>query len=319
MKLPGLLKLRPYFREVIWGGRRLETSFNKPLPPDLRIGESFELSAIPDMESQVAEGPLEGRGIQSLVEEYTPDLLGEAVAGRYGDAFPLLIKLLDAQDDLSIQVHPDDAYVRANNLGQYGKIEAWYVLQSDDGRIAAGLKDGARVEDLEEAIEEGRAEETMAFYPSQPGEVVFVAPGTVHAICRGTIVYEVQQSSNITFRLYDYNRPGPDGKPRELHVDHGLAVTRPDIVAKPTVIDEVRQVTSEHFLLDRHAPYGPVEHPAIGSFSSLTVIAGAAALAAEGAACSLALGETCLIPAGRAYRVTPEGSATYLVSSVPTA
>ncbi len=136
MSLPSILKLTPYLREVLWGGRRLETEFGKPLPVGKRIGEAFELSTIPGMESVVDGGPLSGQPLSHLIHEFGHDLIGQGVVNRYGTDLPLLIKWLDAQDDLSIQVHPDDIYARQHDLGRFGKMEAWYVVRSDGGRIA---------------------------------------------------------------------------------------------------------------------------------------------------------------------------------------
>ena len=192
--IPDLLPLKPYLRETVWGGRSLGTYYNKALPPDVPIGESWEVSAYKGMESIVADGPLAGQNLADLVATYGADLLGQRVIQRYGTEFPLLIKLLDARDDLSIQVHPDDTYTRAENLGTYGKTEAWYILKSDHGRVACGLKDGVDKHNLELSIRENRVQDTVQFFNVQEGDVIFVPPGTVHALCQNVMIYEVQQS-----------------------------------------------------------------------------------------------------------------------------
>ena len=232
--IPDLLPLKPYLRETVWGGRSLGTYYNKALPPDVPIGESWEVSAYKGMESIVADGPLAGQNLADLVAIYGADLLGQRVIQRYGTEFPLLIKLLDARDDLSIQVHPDDTYTRAENLGTYGKTEAWYILKSDQGRVACGLKHGVDKHSLELSIRENRLQDTVQFFDVQEGDVIFVPPGTVHALCQNVMIYEVQQSSDLTFRIYDYNRPGTDGKPRELHIDRALDVIAFDAPAART-------------------------------------------------------------------------------------
>ncbi|MFH1464002.1 MAG: type I phosphomannose isomerase catalytic subunit, partial [Pseudomonadota bacterium] len=204
--LPDVLPLKPYLREMVWGGRRLAELYGKPLPPGRPIGESFEVSALPERDSTVASGPLEGRALGCLVAEYGEALVGRTTVERYGPDFPLLIKLIDAAQDLSVQVHPDDAYVRARKLGSFGKMEAWYVVHSDGGRVALGLKDGVDRAELAQAIRAGAVEGVVQFHAVAPGDVVSLPPGTVHALCRGVMVYEVQQSSDLTFRLYDYGR-----------------------------------------------------------------------------------------------------------------
>ena len=191
------------------------------------------------------------------------ELLGGAIFDRYGGEFPLLVKLLDAHQDLSIQVHPDDAYARRKQLGSFGKMEAWYVLRSENGRIACGLKPGIDRSVFTDAIYSNRVSDAVEFFDVRPGDVVYIPPGTVHALCAGVLVYEVQQSSDITFRIYDYNRPGADGKPRELHVDSALDVIdfdgpRRQPAAVSTLAgahsDGTVLVESEHFRLERFNP-----------------------------------------------------------------
>ncbi len=317
LSLPSILKMAPYLREVIWGGRRLETEFRKPLPPGKRVGESLELSCVTGMESVVADGPLAGTPLPGLLDTFGDELIGKDVIDRYGADFPLLIKWLDAQDDLSIQVHPGDGYVRDQGLGRYGKNEAWYVVASDNGRVAAGLHEGVDVEDLRAAIEVGRVEDAVIYHDVKPGDVVTIPPGTVHALCGGVMVYEVQQSSDITFRLYDYNRPGPDGQPRELHIDRGLAVARTDIDTSPHRIRETRQVTTDHFTLDRHCPTQSRDHHSSASFTALTFVSGSASLRTDPETAAATGGDTFLVPAGRGVTVDPHTDCEYLVASVP--
>lgn len=316
MSLPSILKLTPYLREVVWGGRRLESEFGKKLPPGKRVGEAHELSAIAHTECHVAEGPLTGKSLPDLIQTYGSELIGQGVVDRYSTHFPLLIKWLDAREDLSIQVHPDDDYATKQNLGRFGKSEAWYVVKSEDGRIAGGLRDGVDADSLRQAIDAGRVEDAVIYHSVKPGDVVSIPPGTVHALCGGVMVYELQQSSDITFRLYDYDRPGPDGQPRELHVDQGLAVTRPDIDASPKRVSGPRQVTTGHFTLDRYASAAR-NHEPIPSFSAITFVQGAANLSADGTTCRATSGDTLLIPAERGISVQPDADCEYLIAAVP--
>ncbi len=316
--LPTILRMLPYFRPVVWGGTRLSTEFGKRLPHGQRIGESFEISAVPGMESYVAAGPFQGQNIRDLAMEYGADLLGSDVLKRYKGEFPLLIKLLDANDDLSIQVHPDDTYARANQLGNFGKMEAWFVLRSVNGRVASGLREGVDQEALVSAIQGETVEDVVEFHSVKEGDIVYLKPGSVHALCSGVMVYEVQQSSSITFRLYDYNRPEADGTLRELHIDQSLDVIHfgePAIIPAP--VEASIAVNSEHFVLEQFSGGLTRQHAARDSFSCLTVISGQIDIIADKANESLGLAETVFIPAGRSYEVSSPAESKYLVSSVP--
>ena len=327
--LPSIMPLRPYFREMIWGGRRLQGQFQKSLPRGRNIGESWEVSAYPGMESIIAAGPFSGRSLPDVVESHGRELLGGEVFDRYGGEFPLLIKLLDAHQHLSIQVHPDDAYARIKQPGSFGKMEAWYVLRSENGRIACGLKPGVDRSAFADAVNNNRVSDAVEFFDARPGDVVFIPPGTVHALCAGVMVYEVQQSSDITFRIYDYNRPGADGKPRELHVDDALEVIafdgpRLEPVAVSTLAgtnpDQAVLVESEHFRLERFNPSKMrTEHPPYASLAALTLLSGSAEIQGGRETCRAGLGDTFLVPADRDFTVNSlsETPPEYLVSSVP--
>lgn len=310
-QLPDILPLSPYFREMVWGGRRLGEIFAKSLPAGLGIGESFELSSYAGRESKVAAGPLAGVGLDELVREFGADLLGAAVVRRYGGHMPLLIKLLDACQDLSVQVHPDDAYASAKGLQDAGKMEAWLVLHSDSGRVAYGLVDGVGRTDFAAAIEAGRVEEVIRFFPVERGDLVFSPPGTVHALCAGVVIYEVQQSSDLTFRIHDYDRLGLDGKKRELHIEQAMDVI--DFDAKLPApqhwsalpgasADGVELVDCEHFRFSYHCG-DKAEHSAGESFAALTLVGGGAQLRGERGEYALAAGETALVPAGRTVSI----------------
>ncbi|MDE2997468.1 MAG: class I mannose-6-phosphate isomerase [Gemmatimonadota bacterium] len=327
--LPSVLPLKPYLREMIWGGRGLREQFDKPLTPGRLYGESWEVSAYPNMESMVAAGPFSGRSVRDLVESHGRDLLGAEVFDRYGGEFPLLVKLLDARQDLSIQVHPDDAYARMKRPGEFGKMEAWYVLRSENGRIACGLKPGVDRSAFVDAVDNNRVSDAVEFFDARPGDVVFIPPGTVHALCAGVMVYEVQQSSDVTFRIFDYNRPGADGKPRELHLDDALAVINFEGPRRTPVASATLHSTSpghtllveaEHFLLERFTPSGSgAGHPPRASVSAVTFIQGSVVIQGGGDAYRAGKGDTFLIPTGRDFAVVSrdDSAAEYLVASVP--
>lgn len=313
--LPDILPLEPHLRRTVWGGRRLGERFGKDLPPDGPVGESFEVSALPGAESVVRSGPLAGRGLADLAEEFGEALVGAPVRDRFGGQFPLLIKLVDAADDLSIQVHPDDGYARREGLGAFGKTEAWYVLDSGGARIVLGLHEGVDRRGLERALAENRAEEAVRYRPVEDADVVLLPAGTVHALCGGVMVYEVQQASDLTFRLHDYGRPGLDGRPRELHLERALevidfeaAAPEPRPAPSPGPEGEVL-VEADSFRLTLFGG-GP---RFLGSevFCAVTVVAGAARLGDV----SLAAGDSALIPANRQVAVRPEDpSLQYLVA-----
>lgn len=325
-RVPDILPLNPYFREMVWGGRRLNTLFGKELPQDVPIGESFELSAYDGRESRVCAGPLKGVGLGDLVRRYGAELLGSSVVQRYGECMPLLVKLLDARQDLSIQVHPDDRYAQAHNLQDNGKMEAWLVLHSDEGRVAFGLADGVDQQTFAEAVSAGRVEEVIRFFPVQRGDLVFSPPGTVHALCAGVVIYEVQQSSDLTFRIYDYDRLGLDGKPRELHLQQALDVINfSDALPSPqswsTLPGANEQgcvlVDCEHFYT-RYVRAEATDCQTADSFAALTVISGQALLRGERDTFSLATGSTALLAAGRSIAAEQVGEVPleYVISSV---
>lgn len=257
--LPPLV-LAPIYRRYLWGGRRFATALGRDLPPGDDYAESWELVDRGPDQSVVAAGPLAGATLGSLVRDRGRELLG-----RRGGlaAFPLLFKFLDARLDLSVQVHPDD--VRAARLSppDRGKTEAWYVVDAAPGaRIWAGTTAGTDVAAFAAALRAGRVADVLHSFAPRPGDCVFIPAGTVHAIGGGLLVAEIQQSSDVTYRLHDWGRVGPDGRPRQLHVEAGLeAVTRcgpvgPAAAAATTDPAVRRLVACDHFLLDEVRPGG---------------------------------------------------------------
>jgi mannose-6-phosphate isomerase len=255
--MPPLL-LRPLYRRYIWGGRRFATALGRELPPGDDYAESWELVDRAADQSVVAAGPLAGATLGGLVRERGHDLLGRHAPKP---AFPLLFKFLDACRDLSVQVHPDD--VRAARLSppDFGKTEAWYVVDALPGsRIYAGLAPGVDASGFAAALRAGRCAEVLHAFEARPGDCIFIPAGTVHAIGAGLLVAEIQQSSDVTYRLHDWGRTGPDGKPRPLHVEAGLeATTRlgPVVPVRPVSTPDPfvhRLVACDYFLFDEVAP-----------------------------------------------------------------
>ncbi|MEG0656168.1 MAG: type I phosphomannose isomerase catalytic subunit, partial [Mucinivorans sp.] len=216
------LKFKPLFKERIWGARRLETSFGKHLPADKPIGESWELSGLEGDVSIVANGNLRGNSLEELTEIYMGDLVGDGVFERFGIEFPLLIKLIDANDNLSIQVHPSDE-LSAVRHNAWGKTEMWYVLDHEPGAsLYLGFNQPVTREKYLEYLNAGRVEELLNKYQVQRGDTYFIPAGTIHAIGAGLLVAEIQQTSDVTYRVYDFNRLDSQGRARELHTELAL-------------------------------------------------------------------------------------------------
>ena len=213
-----ILRLAPHLTPCPWGGNRLRDALQKPVVRGDKIGESWEVSDHPDGPSRIEGGMFEGRLFGEVLQEYPRETLGKTEAP---EKYPLLVKYIDAAEDLSIQVHPDDAYARERNLNDRGKTECWYILDCDPStEVIYGLREGTNRKKLEKAIDEKRVPDVVRRVPISPGMFLFVPPGTVHAVLGGTLLCEVQQSSNITYRLWDWNR-----KPeREIHIRESLDV-----------------------------------------------------------------------------------------------
>jgi mannose-6-phosphate isomerase len=220
---PYPLHFRPEFKERVWGGRALE-KFGFDVPAGV-IGEGWMIADHPNGVSHVTNGPLAGQGLDSIRETFGETWFGTRGGETGNGRFPLLIKLLDCNDDLSVQVHPDNEYAGLPK-GEPGKTEMWYVLSAKpDAKIIYGLKPGVDRESMAQAIREDRIMDTLQEVSVQAGDTFYIPAGTVHALCAGVVVAEIQQNSDTTYRLYDYNRPGLDGKPRELHIEDSLNVT----------------------------------------------------------------------------------------------
>lgn len=236
------LTFHPQYRHYLWGGRKLE-KLGRHLPPAVPTAESWEISGHPDSPTVVDAGPLQGHPLTELMHRY-----GEELVGRHSQhalakgRFPVLIKLLDAADRLSVQVHPPDTYAAAHEAGEWGKTELWYFLDAEpEARIIYGLAPGVDKEQFRRALMEGRLEKCLRFLPVRSGDAVLVPAGTVHTLLGGVLVVEIQQTSDLTYRVYDWNRVGQDGQPRPLHVEKALEVmdfgSAPPMPARPLPLD----------------------------------------------------------------------------------
>ncbi len=247
------LKFEPVLKEKVWGGNKLVSTYHKKGDPSLKYGESWELSAISNNLSVVSNGFLAGNNIEELVEVYMGDLTGDAIFEKFGNEFPLLIKFIEAREDLSIQVHPSDDMAKKRHKA-YGKTEMWYILESEKGsRIYTGFKDNISREIYQDALVTGELAGLMNIEITTAGDVFFTPAGRIHAIGAGNILVEIQQTSDITYRIFDWNRKGYEGKSRELHTELALdaidfkASGKAKIVKEPVLNRTENLVSCEFF------------------------------------------------------------------------
>lgn len=209
---------KPNLHSIIWGGSRLKP-WKKHPQDDNPIGESWEVSAVPSSPSIIDNGCWTGQSLIEVINQMPNEILGRAVAQKYGNKLPLLVKFIDAEKNLSIQVHPDDKMAKREH-NKFGKTEMWYVIDAKPGSfLYAGFKEELTPEEYKRKVEDGTITEYLAKHEVHTGDVFYIPAGRIHAICGGILLAEVQQSSDVTYRIYDYNRVGIDGKPRELHTD----------------------------------------------------------------------------------------------------
>lgn len=311
--LPPFLQLEPQYQEYVWGGQKL-----RPGP-----GITAEAWVVFEHD-QVKSGPCQGQTLADLANLYAAQLLGQKSVQRTGQRFPLLIKLLDCADWLSIQVHPDDEQAaKMEGPGHFGKTEAWHTLQAEVGaRIIAGVQPGITPEAFTQAIRDGSIEGMAQYLPLRRGDTVLMRPGTLHALGPGLLIYEVQQTSDLTYRVYDWGRPASDK--RQLHIQQSLMVARHDARAEFTPLKEQpdgsEQVlcTSDYFTLSMlSASVHPISGNTRGeAFHALTVIEGCARLVADTESIELSLFDTVLVPASTgAYQLEPIGGFKALKST----
>ena len=314
-----LLKLKPVFKEMIWGGGKLGTIYGKPIPSD-RTGESWEAAEHKNGCSLVDGGKYDGMKITEALADM--DGMGELNAGA--EKFPLLIKFIDANDKLSVQVHPNDEYAAELEQGELGKTEMWYILDAAPGaQLIYGFDRDVTREEYAAAIKEGRLNELLNFVDAHKGDVFFIPAGRVHAICDGLLIAEIQQNSDTTYRLFDWNRVDKDGNPRQLHIEKGVKVS--DVASSKgkeytTPLEYAAEgaeisvlAMCRYFAAERVSVSGSAKFDCgSGSFNIFTVIGGEGEIAGRAAKA----GDSFIMPAGFGrYEVT--GELTYIRSYVP--
>ena len=318
-----MYKFQPILKSLIWGGEKIAPY--KQIKTELHnIGESWELSGVKENESVVAEGPEAGTKLPDLIARHGAALLGAANFERFGTEFPLLIKFIDARQDLSIQVHPNDELAWERHRSK-GKTEMWYVVAADEGaHLRSGFAKQVTPEEYEASVADNTITDILADYKIQPGEVYFLPAGRVHAIGGGSFIAEIQQTSNITYRIYDDGRLGADGKPRELHTEQAKGAI--DYTVLPDYRTHYRHeydkrvelVSCPYFTTSLYDLTRPqeIDLTALDSFVVVICVEGCGTITDDrGEKIPIHRGETVLVPASaRSLSVTPDSSMKLLTS-----
>jgi|AntDeeMinimDraft_5_1070356.scaffolds.fasta_scaffold04484_5 mannose-6-phosphate isomerase len=299
------LLFEPIFKEKIWGGQRLKTELNKAIPTG-KIGESWEISAVEDDYSVVKNGPFSGQSLEELLQKFQEDLVGKSVYRDYQNHFPLLVKFIDASEKLSVQLHPDDELALKRH-DSFGKTEMWHILHAQENSyVINGFKKGVTRGDYLKKLEEGELEQILHKEKVSAGDTIFIKPGLIHSIGKGILLAEIQQTSDITYRVFDWNRVDRNGESRQLHTD--LAIDAIDFKAsEQTKIAPLQQrnqfkilVQNKYFTTRQlHIQNQKFEwnQPEIDSFVVLMCTKGHFILKSGNYQLKLNYGETVLIPA----------------------
>ncbi len=321
------LKFIPQIHEKIWGGTKLLNELGKPGNQELLAGESWEISGVQDHISEVANGPLAGNSLQDLCEIFMGELMGDTVYEQFGIEFPLLVKFIDANDDLSIQVHPNDELAKERHKA-YGKTEMWYILQADPGaKLYFGFNQALNPNLYRTAVEENRIMEYLEAVEVNQGDAFFIPAGKVHAIGKGILLAEIQQTSDVTYRIYDYDRIDAQGAKRELHLDLAQDAidyhsTNSGKIAFEPQADTAIELTDQkyfktnYFLLNQNILK---DYHELDSFVIYMVLSGVMTIhPSEGDSLDLKKGETLLIPAIIDHlKLEPHGSCEFLEVFIP--
>jgi mannose-6-phosphate isomerase len=316
------LKFRPIFKERIWGGDKMPALLNKNYSL-AHCGESWELSGVQDEVSIVSDGFLKGNSLEELIEVYMGELVGEKIYDKFGTEFPLLIKYIDANDRLSIQVHPDDELSKERH-GAYGKTEMWYVVQADEGaELISGFNRDIDRDSYLIALQNDKLENLLEFETVKQGDVFFIPAGRVHAIGKGIVVAEIQQTSDVTYRIFDFNRVDDKGNPRELHTELALDAISfkhhktGKTIYQPKLNETVEIVKCNYFTTNLLQLTSALERDfsSIDSFVIYLCFEGSYTLEYESETIRVQKGETLLVPASiENFVIKPlEGSETKLL------
>lgn len=326
------LTFQTIFKDKIWGGQKIKTilgkdyaeSSDRPLP---NCGETWEVSGVAGDVSLVKDGPLAGKSLADLLQEHKSDLVGQHVYNRFGDTFPLLVKFIDANDDLSIQVHPNDQLAKERH-NSFGKTEMWYIMQADEGAsLNSGFNRTVSREEYVQAVQDNTLMDILNIEQAQPGDVFFLPAGRVHYIGKGLLLAEIQQTSDITYRIYDFDRVDANGQKRDLHTEQALDAIdfqhHDDYKThyEKTLNQSVNAVTCNYFVtnvlhFDQEVMH---DYSHLDSFVILVCVEGGVTIQTDGGReTTLKLGECALIPATiKSVTLVPDGEMTLLESYVP--
>ncbi len=319
----------PIYKETIWGGRLLETMVLKSLPPRVNIGESWEISGCGKDQSIVVNKNLDKMTLERIVDEFGSNLLG-----KNADAsaqFPLLYKLIDAHDKLSVQVHPSDSDAHANNWGRFGKNECWYIVHAEpNAQLIVGFKNGVTKSDVLQAIQNETLSDLLLFHNVNKGDMFFVPAGTVHALCGDTVIYEVQQTSDVTLRLYDWGRLDAQGKSRMLHIKESLQVLNTTFHESYKIAplqaesmnpgERFIRMACKYFAIEEYRCTGAQTFtvPNRKSFQTVMVLQGEIIVGQGETSVTLSKGQSALLPAAfNSPKIEVTSGATFLISWIP--
>lgn len=316
------IRFHPILKQKVWGGTKLNSLFRKK--GEGKIGESWELSGVNENVSEIANGSLKGKSLNWLLKNYKERLVGKHVYREFGDKFPLLFKFIDAQEDLSVQVHPDDVLAKTRH-GSFGKTEMWYIVDvKNDGRLILGFKENIERENYLKSLSENTITEILKSEPVKKGDAFLLVPGTVHAIGSGIVLAEIQQTSDITYRIYDWNRPDTNGQMRELHTDLALeAINFNSPNAKLEYSNKLNSLvhlcTTDYFTVNKLVITQDFVRDLreISSFKVYMCLEGSATLKSNDFSEEIRKGETILIPAEFSEIKFTANSASILEVYVP--
>ncbi len=310
------LKFKPIYKHRIWGGQKLRDFFDKDIPAGEKIGESWELADLPGDKSVIANGELAGQTLSDAIAKYPAEIMGDE---NFSGSFPLLIKFLDAEDVLSVQVHPDPATCKRMGKGD-PKTECWYIVFAAPGAVIyKGLKEGVGKEEFAEAIKRGDVADMLAEVPVKAGECHFLPAGTAHSIGAGLIIAEIQTPSDTTYRVFDFNRVDDTGKPRQLHIEEALESIHFDPSGDNLSVTTVgRLVDSEYFRIDKgHRAKDCELLLSCGEVKCLIILAGSGRIMAADEACvDFKAGDCLLIPAGYEGAIRFGADTQYLIVTI---
>lgn len=326
--MPYPLRFTPHYFTKIWGGRKIETLLGRELLAQDPVGESWELSDHPHGRSIICNGVDAGKSLHELLQRDGEKLIGRNLKAAEEAEFPLLVKYIDANDKLSVQVHPDDEYARQHE-GEPGKTEMWYVLQADPGScLIAGIREGVTAEQFRAALADGDPAALLNHLPVKTGDSIFIPSGRIHAIMPGLLILEIQQSSDTTYRLYDWNRAGLDGQLRELHIEPAMAVSNWQDITPTTINMSCKEYTGyckltlakcQYFQVDKYQLKDSLSFNYDGaSFHIINIIRGSGIIQWDGGTEKLHFADTLLIPADlTSFTLIPDDTMEIILSFVP--